>query len=200
MTPIAQEVANHPCRSKNKADVSDFEPLLNDLFLGLHEKMHLMQALLKTDVPSSEMLLQARNTFVAPMAELQPIMEKLEKKTKGEGRKVKVAPKRPAKGPAKNEIRPGAVDDMAVETMIHDMLAEGKPSPFLLDFINMVRKRRNPSSVQGTSQAGQPWKIDDDLRLRELFLEGTTITQLAKEFNRTYGSIKARLKKLGLIE
>ena len=35
---------------------------------------------------------------------------------------------------------------------------------------------------------------------RELFLEGTSITQLTKEFNRTQGSIRARLKKLGLTE
>jgi len=79
---VAVKVANHPCRSKNKADVSDFEPLLSDLFLTLHEKIHLMQSLIKTDEPSSESLLQARNDFVAPMAELQPVMEKPAKKTK----------------------------------------------------------------------------------------------------------------------
>ena len=83
------------------------------------------------------------------------------------------------------------------------MLQDGKPSPFLLDFIKMVRQKiGNVSQVtgEGTNYAGQPWKIEDDLRLRELFLEGTTITQLAQEFNRTNGSIKARLKKLGLTE
>ena len=79
---VAVKVANHPCRSKNKADVSDFEPLLSDLFLTLHEKIHLMQSLIKTDDPSSETLLQARNNFVAPIAELQPLMEKPPKKTK----------------------------------------------------------------------------------------------------------------------
>ena len=79
---VAVKVANHPCRSKNKADVSDFEPMLSDLFLTLHEKIHLMQSLIKTDEPSSETLLQARNNFVAPMAELQPLMEKPPKKTK----------------------------------------------------------------------------------------------------------------------
>ena len=79
---VAVKVANHPCRSKNKADVSDFEPMLSDLFLTLHEKIHLMQSLIKTDDPSSESLLQARNDFVAPMAELQPLMEKPPKKTK----------------------------------------------------------------------------------------------------------------------
>jgi hypothetical protein len=42
--------------------------------------------------------------------------------------------------------------------------------------------------------------VEDDLHLRELFLEGTTISQLAQEFHRTQGAIRSRLKKLGLIE
>ena len=137
-------MATHPCRSKNKADVSDFEPLMNDLFLGLHEKIHLMRSLMTTDVASSESLLKARNTFAAPMSELQPVMEKPAKKSRktaapqGESRK----PNNP-KRPAKNEIRPDAIDDLAVEAMIHDMLEEGKPSSYLLDFIKMMRKKRN---------------------------------------------------------
>ena len=201
MEPVTQKIADHPCRCKNKADAKDFEPLLSDLFLGLHEKIHLMQALMKADAPSSESLLQARNTFVAPMEDLQPVI----------GNKKKGKEKKPAekdkgtmykvqrKAPAKNEIRPDAMDDMAVESMIHDMLEDGKPSPFLLDFIKMMRQKR-AQEVPETSQAGARWMVEDDLRLRELFQEGTPIAQLAKEFNRTYGSIKARLKKLGLIE
>ena len=88
---------------------------------------------------------------------------------------------------------------MAVEAMIHDMLEEGKPSPFLLDFIKMMRQKRVQEKPE-TSQAGARWMVEDDLRLRELFQEGTPIAQLAQKFNRTYGAIRARLKKLGLIE
>ena len=40
----------------------------------------------------------------------------------------------------------------------------------------------------------------DDVHVGELFLEGTTISQLAQEFHRTQGAIRSRLKKLGLIE
>ncbi len=199
MEPVTQQVANHPCRSKNKGDVSDFEPLLNDLFLVLHEKIHLMQSILKTDDPSSESLLQARNNFVAPMADLQPLMEKPQKKTKAPKKEPKSKTPKPIKGPAKNEYKGSALDDMAVEALIHDMLQEGKPSPYLLDFIKMIRGKKNtPTSMP--QQAGERWSIEDDLRLRELFIEGTAIAQLAKEFNRTYGAIRARLKKLGLIE
>ena len=199
MEPVAQQVANHPCRSKNKGDVSDFEPLLSDLFLVLHEKMHLMQSLLKTDEPSSESLLQARNNFVAPMADLQPLMEKPQKKTKTPKKEPKPKVQKPVKGPAKNEYKGSALDDMAVEAMIHDMLEDGKPSPFLLDFIKMVKQRRNPAPAP-QQRFGERWMVEDDLRLRELFLEGTPIAQLAKEFNRTQGAIRARLKKFGLIE
>ena len=88
---------------------------------------------------------------------------------------------------------------MAIESMIHDMLQEGKPSSFLLDFIKMIHKKRTQKNPAPNS-AGQPWKVEDDLRLRELFLEGTSISQLAQEFMRTQGAIKARLKKLGIIE
>lgn len=199
MKSVAQQVADHPCRSKNKGDVSDFEPLLSDLFLVLHEKIHLMQAILNTDEPSSESLLQARNVFVAPMAELQPLMEKPQKKSKTSKKESKPQVPKSVKGPAKNEYKGSALDDMAVEAMIHDMLAEGKPSPFLLDFIKMIRRQKTPPASK-PMQAGERWKIEDDLRLRELFLEGSTIPQLAKELNRTYGSIRARLKKLGLTE
>ena len=140
---VAVKIANHPCRSKNKADVSDFEPMLSDLFLVLHEKIHLMQSLLKTDEPSSETLLQARNNFVAPMAELQPLMEKNSRKCKVESRK----PQNPTATPQHNRER---------------------------------------------------WMVTDDFRLRELFLEGTPIPQIAQELNRTQGAIQARLKKLYL--
>ena len=140
----AGQVAENPCRCKNKADVSDFEPLMNDLFLGLHEKMHLMRSLLTTEAPSSEALLQARNTFVAPMSELQPLMEKPAKKSrKTAALKVERQKTDKPKRPAKNEIRPDAIDDLAVEAMIHEMLEEGKPSSYLLDFIKMMRKKRN---------------------------------------------------------
>ena len=195
MQPLAQKIADHPCRCKNKADAMDFEPLLSDLFLVLHEKIHLMQSLLKTDDPSSESLLQARNTFVAPMEDLQPVIGNKKKVAKGQSTKVSSTKGKAANG----EYKGSDFDDMAVEAMIHDMLDKGTPSPFLLDFIKKLRRKR-AQEVPETSQAGARWMVEDDLRLRELFLEGTPIAQLAKEFNRTYGSIKARLKKLGLIE
>ena len=195
MKPLAERIANHPCHCKNKADVSDFEPLLSDLFLVFNEKIHLMQSLLQTEHPSSESLLQARNTFVAPMMNLQPLMVKSRTSTKGRNTRHQ----EPEGKVPKNEYKGSGLDDMAVETMIHDMSAEGNPPSFLLDFINILRRKRVPGKPEA-SQAGARWTVEDDLRLKELFLEGTTASQLAKEFNRTNGAIRSRLKRLGLIE
>ena len=127
------------------------------------------------------------------MEELLPLSGKSKKTAslKVESRKPKVK--------SQEQSGKDAIDDMAVEAMIHDMLEDGKPSPFLLDFIKMMRQKRT-QEVPETSQAGARWMVEDDLRLRELFQEGTPIAQLAKEFHRTYGSIRARLKKLGLVE
>ena len=201
MQPVAQKIADHPCRCKNKADAKDFEPLLSDLFLVLHEKIHLMQALIKTDEPSSESLLQARNSFVTPMEELCKVTkgQSTKNQVKGQGKvQSDKVPSTKVKA-AKNEYKGSDLDEMAVESMIHDMLEDGKPSPFLLDFIKMMRQKR-AQEVPETSQAGARWMVEDDLRLRELFQEGTPIAQIAREFNRTNGSIRARLKKLGLVE
>ena len=62
------------------------------------------------------------------------------------------------------------------------------------------KEKKRAQDVSETSQAGARWTVEDDLRLRELFQEGTPIAQIAREFNRTQGAIRARLKKLGLVE
>ena len=105
----ALDIANHPCRSKNKADVSDFETLLNDLFLVLHQKMHQMKSLTRADSPSADTLLQARSTFVAPMSELHPVLDKPARKsaTKSADRKSS----RPASAPRQAGERWSVADD-----------------------------------------------------------------------------------------
>ena len=105
----AVDVAKHPCRSKNKADASDFETLLNELFLSLHQKMHLMKSLIRTDQPSVQSLLQARCTFSAPVGELHPVLDKPARKsaTKSAGSKSL----RPASSPLQAGERWSVADD-----------------------------------------------------------------------------------------
>lgn len=49
------------------------------------------------------------------------------------------------------------------------------------------------------SNAGKPWSPADDLQLRERFLAGVRLRDLAAQFGRTRGAIRARLERLGLI-
>jgi hypothetical protein len=49
------------------------------------------------------------------------------------------------------------------------------------------------------ANTGKPWAEDDDARLSAGYDEGKSLTDLAREHDRTRGSIQARLVKLGKI-
>lgn len=151
----AVKVADHPCRSKNKADVAEFEPLLHDLFLTLHQKIHLMKALTRADRPSADTLLNARNSFSAPVDQLHQVMEKPPRKSAGKSVK--------------------------------------KPPFSREDYADSL------PAVAGPPAAGTRWNVADDLRLNTLYHQHLSITAIAAALSRSYGSIKARLKKLNLI-
>lgn len=53
---------------------------------------------------------------------------------------------------------------------------------------------------QQHEKAYVPWNEDQDNELRDLYIGGATIADLAKEFSRTTGSIRSRLKKKNLLE
>ena len=48
--------------------------------------------------------------------------------------------------------------------------------------------------------AYQKWSSEDDCKLEQKFKKGVSIKNLADEFQRQPGAIRARLKKLNLIE
>ena len=56
------------------------------------------------------------------------------------------------------------------------------------------RKRRLPES------AGKPWDASEDELLCERFDAGASVSELAREFRRTDGGIRARLVRLGKID
>lgn len=53
------------------------------------------------------------------------------------------------------------------------------------------RKQRLPANT------GKPWSVEDDKKLAESYDAGRMVEELAREHNRTRGSIQARLIKLG---
>lgn len=66
-----------------------------------------------------------------------------------------------------------------------------------------IKKTQNTYSVEEIRQdfpkAYEHWAVEDDDRLKEHFVSGSTIQELAKYFQRKEGAIRSRLRKLGLL-
>ncbi len=56
------------------------------------------------------------------------------------------------------------------------------------------------SRMKLPANTGKAWTQDDDIKLAQEYDQGVKIEQIAKNFRRTNGSIRARLIKLGKIE
>ena len=61
-------------------------------------------------------------------------------------------------------------------------------------------KDKNAPPVKGLENKGKIWDEDEDEKLKNAFLEGRTIEELAKIHKRTTGSIHARLEKHRFID
>ena len=78
---LAVKVSGHPCRCKNKADASDFDTIINDLYLMLAQKAALMQAVAKE--PTTDAYLTTKSKFVATPMQTQSVFGKpVKNKTK----------------------------------------------------------------------------------------------------------------------
>ena len=71
---LAEAVSSHPCRCKNKADASDFDTMISDLYLILSQKAALMQAVAQE--PTTDAYLKAKSKFVATPMQTQSVFEK----------------------------------------------------------------------------------------------------------------------------
>ena len=58
----------------------------------------------------------------------------------------------------------------------------------------------NTEKAKKYKNSGKPWKPAEDYILRHMFEHGTKKSEIQKYFERSPGSIDARLEKLGLIE
>ena len=74
---------------------------------------------------------------------------------------------------------------------------------FILDNMDAVTEINNRKSAEKTGQAnyqGQPWTRTYDETLVDLFHKNVPVSEIAITLKRTENGIRARLKKLGLIE
>ena len=84
---LADQVGEHPCRCKNKADTSDFDTIISDLYLLLSQKTALMKAV--SIEASTESYLHAKSKFVAAPMQTRSAFGKPQK-TKEKKASVKV--------------------------------------------------------------------------------------------------------------
>lgn len=78
---LAVKVSGHPCRCKNKTDASDFDTIINDLYLMLAQKAALMQAVAKE--PTTDAYLTTKSKFVVTPMQTQSVFGKpVKNKTK----------------------------------------------------------------------------------------------------------------------
>ncbi len=74
---------------------------------------------------------------------------------------------------------------------------------FILDNIDAIieiNARKAPPSEKSAEYQGQPWTNMDDETLVDMFQKSIPVSELAITLKRTESGIRARLKKLGLIE
>ena len=64
----------------------------------------------------------------------------------------------------------------------------------------MQSAMRVAAKTAGPANVGAPWTSANDAELQRLFLAGDDVGALAKQFQRTRGSIQARLVRLGLLK
>ena len=106
---IADNISNHPCRSKNKADVADFDSMIADLFLILSQKVAIMQAVAKeADI---EVYLQAKNRFVVPKMAVQTAFGSAVTKKENEKKKTLGGKDKKPKAAADTNATPKSADN-----------------------------------------------------------------------------------------
>ena len=66
--------------------------------------------------------------------------------------------------------------------------------------LRIMSSARSGRESSAKTRAGKPWSAQEDLRLRHSFEAGSSVSTLATTHERTRGSIRARLRRLGLIE
>ena len=58
---------------------------------------------------------------------------------------------------------------------------------------------KDRAAAAGKTEAWQPWSAEEDRQLKREHEEGKSAGEMAKIHKRTYGAIRSRLKKLGLL-
>ena len=115
----------------------------------------------------------------------------------GDGRKTKIPTEQG------NMIGISAEERFSQAGSYHVTVYNSDAQQFILDNIDAIieiNARKAPPSEKMAEYQGQPWTNTDEERLVDLFQKNNPVSEIAITLKRTESGIRARLKKLGLIE
>ncbi len=69
-----------------------------------------------------------------------------------------------------------------------------------MDEIVEINTSKYNETVDTGALQGQPWTREQEAQLRDLFLQGIPLPEIARTMQRSTSGIQARLQRLGLIQ
>lgn len=97
------------------------------------------------------------------------------------------------------EALAGGIDPLTGEMLPADhCLQQAEVLRALFAAINLLKN--NDTAKESPAKQGVKWTVEEDLQLKDEFAENIPVSHLAKIHQRSYGAIRSRLIKFGLIK
>ena len=96
----------------------------------------------------------------------------------------------------------GIVDALncAIQVLNERIVAERAIEEYRRMQVKDASEKESKSKQNLPENAGKPWFPKDDAELLKLYKAGVSVTEIAKQYKRTKGAIRARLVRLGIAE
>ena len=96
----------------------------------------------------------------------------------------------------------GIVDALncAIQVLNERIVAEHAVEEYRRQQMKDALEKENTAKRNLPENAGKPWLPEDDAELLRLYKAGTSVSEIAKQYKRTKGAIRARLVNLGMAE
>ena len=96
----------------------------------------------------------------------------------------------------------GIVDALncAIQVLNERIVAERAIEEYRKQQIKESLEKADKAKRKLPDNAGKPWLPEDDAALLKLYKAGVSVTEIAKQYKRTKGAIRARLVRLGMAD
>ncbi len=88
----------------------------------------------------------------------------------------------------------------AIQVLNERIVAERAIEEYRRQQIKDASEKDDKTKRKQPENARKPWLSEDDAKLLKLYKTGVSVTEIAKQYKRTKGAIRARLVRLGMAE